>query len=173
MTHCKHCNVQFDADMLPNGRRSRSRLCVECKRLRPIKQAIKQKATKAAKRHQFRAACRHCFCPLLLLRRDNGKEEGRRVCIRCSEPTPPKDEREAERKRKKAEQVKAWVAANKERVLAVRRAWVERNKDAIAKERRKLLIEDALLVQDATRSFYENRSDYRAKKEGARPRGKA
>lgn len=99
-----------------------------------------------------RPICRHCYCPLLLLRLESGKEEQRRVCSQCQEARALKAPTEKQA-RKKA-QVKAWKAANKDQVRATEKAWKEANKQAPGMQRSKLLIENLRLVKDAAASHY-------------------
>lgn len=100
--------------------------------------------------------CRHCGCPLLLLRRSNGKVEQRRICAQCQEARQPEL---TEQKKRKSEQVKAWKAANKERIRATEKAWKDANKDRPSVNRIKLLIEDYALVTQARDAFYGRRPD--------------
>lgn len=157
MTTCKHCQVSLEVLVLPSGESSRRQVCDAC---RPTSFKQRVESATATKREKFArqvVVCRHCFCPLMLLRLSNGKQETRRICTRCHEARTT-DLTEAQ-KRKRA-QVKAWKEANKERVALLTKAWKSAHKERVAEYPRKLLIEDVGLVRDAKQAHYSRRPTY-------------
>lgn len=153
MNSCKYCRKSFEAPLTGYGKPSRAAVCTDCKPKSRQIQAEKLSATLAERRDQTRSACKRCLCPLTLLRTSTGKEEGRRLCVRC------KERRVAERghSEQKAQSVKRWVDQNRERVREHIRAWKAANKDRISASRKKLLIEDVLLVREAMSTYYSRR----------------
>lgn len=152
MTACKYCRKEIPLERVPSGDFSRRKVCDACRPRSFQEQAAKAKETKREQASQQQVACRKCFCPILTLRLDSGRQEQRRVCARCQEER--QDHKNAAPQRKR-EQIKAWVAANKERVRRLEKAWKSANKERISEDRRKLMIEDVRLVRAAARSHYD------------------
>lgn len=152
MTACKYCQVALEDLVLPSGELSRRSVCDACRQDSPKRQAENAKATKRERFSRQVVACRHCHCPLVLMRLPNGKQEQRRVCARCHDA---KLLELTEKQKKRQAQIKAWKEANKERIKILERAWKTAHKDQVSDQRRKLLIEDGGLVQQAASAFHQ------------------